>query len=420
MTSPCRHLLLWAMLASLSISSTAYADWPQFRGPNAQGHSDAENTPIEWSANENVVWKQAIPGKGWSSPVLKDGKIYLTTAVPVGQGPKADQSLRALCLDSSTGTIIWDTEVFHQDGETAPRIHAKNSHASATPLIDGDKLYVHFGHQGLACLKAADGKTVWKNQDFPYKPVHGNGGSPVLYKEKLIVCMDGPDRREVVAFDKQSGKAVWQFKRNQPARKPFSFGTPLIITIAGKDMVVAPGSDVVNGLDPNTGNELWAVTYDGYSLVPRPVFAHGLIYLSTGYDTPKLLAIEVKPQGESYTAKVAWETRQDAPHNPSPLVIGDELYLVSDKGIASCLDAKTGKTYWRERVPGQYSSSPLVADGKIYLQTEDGTGVVLAVGTTFDILSTNKLGERSLASYAVDGNALLVRTESSLFKIAEK
>ncbi len=401
----------------LALPLPAAADWPQFRGPTGQGLSDAKDPPTEWGPDRNVAWKVEVPGKGWSSPVVAGGRVYLTTAVPQGQGRSADQSLRALCLDAKTGKTLWDKEVFRQDGKTAPPIHPKNSHASATPAVDDDRLFAHFGHQGIACLSTRDGSVLWANRDLKYQPVHGNGGSPAVSGGKVFVCIDGTDRREVAAFDAKTGKVAWEFKRPQPASRPFAFSTPLVAEVAGRPAVIAPGSDVVNALDPDTGKELWFVTYDGYSVVPRPVVGHGLVYLSTGFDRASLLAIKVEPDGDKFTAKVAWRTSQDAPLNPSPLLVGGELYMVSDNGIASCLDAKTGKVHWRERVPGQYSASPVSAGGYVYLQNESGVGTVLKAGTAFEVVATNKLGERTQASYAVDGDALLIRTETHLYRI---
>jgi outer membrane protein assembly factor BamB len=400
---------------TLILTPPAIADWPQFRGPTGQGLSDAKAPPTEWGPETNIAWKVEIPGKGWSSPVTSGGRVFLTTAVPHDQARDADQSLRAICLDAATGKTVWDREVFRQDGKTAPPIHAKNSHASPTPAVDGGRLFVHFGHQGTACLSVKDGTVLWTNREMRYQPVHGNGGSPVVDGDKVFVCIDGADRRSVVAFDKETGDVAWEFKRPQPSDRPFSFSTPLVVEQHGRRVVVAPGSGVVNGVDAETGKGLWAVTYEGYSVVPRPVAGHGLVFLSTGYDRPSLLAIEVGP---GFQAAVKWRTSQDAPNNPSPLLVGDELYLVSDNGIASCLDARTGKVHWRERVPGQYTSSPVYAAGHVYLQNEVGTATVLKAGTEFEAVATNKLAERTQASYAVDGDALLIRTERHLYRVA--
>lgn len=404
------------LFVALTLAPSANADWPAFRGPTGQGLAESANPPTLWGPDRNVTWKADIPGNGWSSPVVAGGRVYVTTAVEQGD---AGQSLRAVCLDASTGKIVWDREVFRQDGATAPKIHKKNSHASPTPAVDGDRVYVHFGHMGTACLNAADGATVWANRELTYKPVHGNGGSPVVHGGKVFVLIDGPGRREMAAFDKMTGKVLWEAKRSQPAKRAFSFCTPLVTEAAGRATVVAPGSDVVNGFDPETGQELWAVTYDGYSVVPRPVAGRGLVFLSTGYDTASLLAIKVEKAGYGFAARVAWRTNKKAPRNASPLLVGAELYTVSDDGFATCFDADTGKVNWQERLPGEYTASPVFAAGRVYLQNESGVGTVLKAGPAFEVLATNDLKDRTLASYAVDGDAFLIRTAARLYRIGK-
>src|SRR5262249_5139306 len=218
----------------------------------------------------------------------------------------------------------------------------------------------------------------------------------------------------VVALDAATGKVIWKTDRKCEAFKKFSFGTPLVTDVGGKKQVVSPASDQVCAYDPDTGKEMWKVRYEGYSLVPRPVFGHGLIFLSTGYDTPEFLAIRAGGRGDVTESHVVWRTRRGAPLTPSPLLVGDELYLVSDLGVASCLDAKTGRVHWQERLGGAYSASPLYAGGRVYFQSEDGDGVVVKAGTRFERLAKNALGERTLASYAVADGALFIRTEKHL------
>lgn len=411
-----RNYLL-GLVAALGSAVLVGAEWFQFRGPTGDGEAGTARLPLRWSQTDNVVWRREIPGKGWSSPVMAAGRIYVTTAVP--KGDKGDQSLRALCLDAASGQVVWDVEVFHQDGATAPRIHAKNSHASPTPVVGGGHVFVHFGHMGTACLDARDGRRLWAQQQLRYQPVHGNGGSPLLVGQHLIFCIDGADVQQVVALDRRDGSVAWRTPRNARAKKPFSFCTPALITVQGRPQVICPGSDVVMALDPATGREIWRVRYEGYSVVPRPVYAHGLIYLSTGYDVPVLYAIRPDGRGDVTSTHVAWIARKGVPRNASPLVVGDYLYLAADDGLISCLEAKTGRLVWSERAGRAFSASPIHAAGRLYFFDEEGVAIVLKAGNTYEELARNRLQERTLASPAVDGDALILRTEKALYRIAE-
>jgi outer membrane protein assembly factor BamB len=348
---------------------------------------------------------------------VQDGRVFLTTAVPVKGGK--DQSLRALCLDAEKGTVFWETEVFLQDGSKAPRIHSKNSHASPTPLTDGKRLFVHFGHQGTACLDLA-GKVLWRNRELRYAPVHGNGGTPILIDGRLVFSVDGADKQFVVALNPDTGKALWKTDRKSEAYKKFSFSTPLAIAVGGKKQIISPASDAVVAYDPVDGHEIWRARYDGYSLIPRPVYGHGLIFLSSGYERPTLVAIRAGGSGDITNSHIAWTVARGAPHTPSPLLVGTELYMVSDGGIASCLDARTGKVHWQERIGGSFSASPLHAAGRIYLQSEDGVTTVVRAATTFERLAQNKIDERALASYAAADGAIYLRTEANLYRIEQR
>ncbi|MFC5453752.1 PQQ-binding-like beta-propeller repeat protein [Prosthecobacter fluviatilis] len=420
-----KNALLSAAGLALAVTSSAAPtaptaqNWPEFRGAGAQGHSAATHLPLTWSPTSNIVWKAPVAGIGWSSPVVIGDRIFLTSALPVGgvEDPKANRSLHAMALDATTGKTVWDVELFTA---TAPRAHRKNSHASPTPVFEDGKLYVHFGHLGTACLDAANGKTVWATQEYAYSPVHGNGSSPVLFEDLLIFNADAETEPKVIALDKATGKARWTFARQSEAKKKFSFCTPLLIDVAGQKQLITPGSGVVNALDPKTGTEIWHFNYDqGYSVVPRPIYAHGMIYLSSGYDKPVLYAIKVdaSSKGDVTASHLAWTIDKAAPHNPSMAVVGDELYFVADNGILTCADAKTGSVHYSERCTGPISASILAADGKLYLQDEKGLGVVVKPGKTFSVLAQNDLGERSLASYAVIGSDLLIRTEGNLYRV---
>lgn len=409
-------ILLCFWLASVTCGD----DWTEFRGGTGQGHSAATGLPTHWGEELNVAWKHEVPGKGWSSPVILGQHLYLTTAVPEGTGEPPAQSLRALCFDVKSGHVVWNVEVFRQAADV--RIHNKNSHASPSPVTDGKRLIVHFGANGTASLAFADGKVLWRNQELKYAPVHGNGGSPVLVDGLVIVSCDGSDQQFVVALDIETGRIRWRTPRSTKPDRGFSFGTPLVIQNDGKEQIVCPASDAVMAYEPATGREIWKVNYPGgYSVVPRPVFGLGLLFICTGYDSPRLLAIRPKgAAGDVTETHVAWQLTKSAPHNPSPLLVGDALYIISDKGVATCLDATTGKQRWQERIGGDFSASPLFADGKIYLQSEAGEGIVLKPGLAYEELGRNALHEKSLASYAVGDGALFIRLEQHLARIQQK
>lgn len=392
-------------------------DWPEFRGPTAQGLSAAVGLPVEWGPEKNVAWKRPLPGLGWSSPVLHRGRVYLTTAVPL-EGKKHHRLL-ALCMDAKTGEPAWETEVFGR-AEGAPRFRPENSHASPTPVVDRGRLYVHFGYQGTACLDLA-GEVLWRSPPPPYDPEDGNGGSPLLVEDALIVNHDGKDRQFVLALDRTSGKALWNVDRRTRAKEKYAYSTPLLVTVDGRGLAVSPAAGVVCAYDPKTGEEVWRVEYgNGYSVVPRPVSGHGLVFVCTGFDKPRLLAIRPDGRGDVTATHVAWTVDRAVPHIASPVLVGDELYVVSDVGVASCLDAKTGKEHWRERLGGKHWSSPLHADGKVYFQNVEGVGFVVKAGRRFELLARNTLEKQVLASYAVGDGALFIRTEKHLYRIQNR
>lgn len=413
-----RFAVLSLVLAFVVSSPSVQAEnWPQFRGPDGQGHSASKTLPTEWNNTKNVAWKQEIPGEGWSSPVVWEDQIFLTAAVPSEEVDK-QYSLRTLCLAADTGKILWNVEVFQQTPEDTQRIHRKNSHASPTPVTDGKHLWVHFGAQGTACL-TLDGETVWKNHEIDYPMNHGNGGSPVLVEGLLFFSCDGSRNPFVVALDQATGKIRWK-KARPPISSPktFSFSTPLVIEVEGEKQIISPATNQVVAYRPKDGAELWSVGYDGYSVIPRPVYGEGLLFISTSYNSAVAMAISPDGAGDVTETKVAWTSRQGAPHTPSMLVIGSEVYMVSDKGIASCVDAKTGKVHWKERLGGNFSASPLYGDGKIYFQSEEGIGTVIKPGTTYEELAKNDMKARTLASYGVVDSDLLIRTDSALYRIS--
>lgn len=402
------------------VSQTAHApavwaeDWPQFRGPGGQGHSAEHGLPLEWSESRNVVWKTAVPGLGWSSPVVAGGRVWLTTATEDGRS----MSLRAVAFDTETGREVVNVEVFRVRPD--PYLNPKNSYASPTPIVESDgeggRVYVHFGWNGTAAL-TTEGEIVWKTR-LPYESQHGSGGSPALYGDLLIISCDGGDTAYVVALDKLTGRTRWRTYRRRPFDQAYS--TPLAIRVGDRDEIVSIGAYRTAAYDPESGKEIWRVSYpqeDGFSNVPRPVYGHGLIFITTGFQVPMLLA--VRPDGEGDLTKdgIAWTLQRGVPYTPSPLLVGDELYLVSDIGIATALDAETGGIRWQQRLGGNFSASPVYADGRIYFQNENGVTTVIAPGKEFRKLATNTIEGYTFASMAVSNGAIYLRSDTNLYRI---
>lgn len=399
------------------------ADWTEFRGPNGQGHSAATGLPETWSDRENVVWNTPLPGVGWSSPVVVGDRVFLTTAESSRGIRDPNQSLQVICLSAQDGSVVWQKEAFQQKSVNAKvdRVHNKNSQASPSPITDGKNLFVHFGTRGTACM-TLDGEIVWKNQKLKYEPVHGNGGSPILVDDMLVLACDGGNIEFIVALDTATGKIRWKTDRTADhLSRKFAFGTPLLIEVNGKRQIVSQGAGAVYGYRPEDGGMIWKVDYkDGYSVIPRPVFSRGLVFVSSGYNKAVLFAIDPDGEGDITDTHVRWTLDRGAPHTPSPLAVGDEIYVVSDGGILTCADAVSGKVHYQERLGGKFSASPLFADGRIYLQSEDGEAIVFSPGTEFAELARNRLEPsdvRTFASYAVYQSSLLIRSEKQVFRV---
>lgn len=384
-------------------------DWPQFRGPGGEGHSSERGLPLTWSETQNVVWKTPVPGRGWSSPAIAGGKVWLTTSVD----NRGTASLRLLAFDAQTGREILNVEAFTIRPSFLKNM--KNSHASPTPIVENDRVYVHFGADGTAAY-STDGKLIWKTR-LPYDSQHGNGGSPTLYRDLLIVNCDGADDAYVIALDKNTGKTRWRTERRMPYDQ--SYSTPLVITVAGRDQLISVGAYRAAAYDPLTGREIWRVRYgDGFSNVPRPVYSHGLVFIPTGFQEASMLAVRPTGAGDVTNTHIAYTIERGAPFTPSPIIVGDEFYMVSDIGIASCLDVATGKLHWQQRLSGNFSASPVFADGRIYFLSEEGIATVLAPGKEFRQLAKNQLDGSTYASIAPSLGSLFIRSDTHLYRIA--
>jgi outer membrane protein assembly factor BamB len=413
-----RRRLVAGLLFLVAPGIAGAEDWPQFRGPTGQGLSSATSLPVKWDLQANVRWKVPVPGKGWSSPIVHDGCIFLTTAVPSEEDPPKRQSLRALCLGAATGETFWDVEVFVKQMAPGEKINPKNSFASPTPITDGEHVFVHFGPDGTACLDR-HGNRIWANDRLRYNSVHGAGGSPIFSGSQLVFLGDGAEDPFVVALDRESGTVAWRTPRPPMASPRWSFATPLEIEVEGTRQLVCPAAQMVSSYNPVSGEELWRVRYPNkWSIVPRPVFSHGLVFVCTGYDGPaELLAIRPTGSGDVTDSHIAWRTDKHVPQIPSPLVVGSDIFLVSNDGIASCRDVASGTLHWRHRLGGSFSASPVHAEGRIYVQSEQGVCTVIAASREYRQLGSTDLAEPILASCAIADGAIFVRTEASLYRI---
>lgn len=417
--------------------------WPQFLGPEGNSHADARGLPLRWSEKNHVKWRTSIHGRAWSSPVIWSNQIWMTTATTNGR------QLFAVCVDRESGRTVRDLLLF--DNERPQYAHPFNTYASPTPVIEAGRVYVTFGSPGTACLDTESGRVLWERRDFVCNHFRGAGSSPILWGDLLLMHFDGSDQQYVVALDKHTGKTVWQINRSVdyrdlgPDGKPKvdgdyrkAFATPHVAIFDGQPQMISLGSRAVYGYDLRNGKELWRVEeHTTYSAGTRPMVGDGLIFAPTGWSVGRLLAIRPGRNGESIDAteidgagtvplarngslEVVWKARRNVARKPSLLFINGLLYSVEDDGgIMSCLEAATGKEVWRERLGGNYSSAPLCADGRIYVSSEEGKTTVLEAGREFKPIATNQLGDGFMASPAVAGKALFLRSRSCLYRIED-
>lgn len=429
------RLPLLAVLA-LAVGIASGGDtWPGFRGPTADGRSDAQNLVTTWSETENVRWKTAIHGKGWSSPVVLGNQVWLTTAdevpadkvAPAKKGdpppnPIKEVSFFALCVDRTTGKVIFDLKLGID--QNPAYCHPFNSYASPTPFVEEGRLYAHFGSHGTWCVDTTTGKVIWERRDLKCDHFRGPASSPVVYGDRLYLIFDGFDQQYVAALDKRTGKTVWKTDRkikystdNGDWKK--AYATPALFEVQGKAQLVCPSAECTIAYDPRTGEEMWRVTHGGMNSACRPVMSGGLLFLTSGYPS-KLLALKPTGSGKLPAEAVQWQTTKNVPSRPSPLVDGELLYMVSDGGIASCLDAATGKVHWSERLDGEFSASPVLAGGHVYFCNQSGKTFVLAASKTFSLVAENRLDSGFMASPAAVGDSLYLRTKTHLYSLGRK
>lgn len=436
-----RILVLVLLFNSRIIPAVADDGWPQFRGPGGQGDASHTTPPLKWDLEHGVSWTANVPGKGYSSPIVQGNRVWVTTAVQVEPTPEQKKqtleasrleskdfarrqvagrvSLRVLCFDYSNGKPIYESVVVDVDSPEA--IHVGNTYASPTPVIAGNRIYTHFGVNGTACLNAETGDVLWR-RSIPVFYSVGVGSSPVVYQDLLILVCDGIDQQFVVALDRNTGRTVWKTdrppKRAEDGQLQKAYSTPLVIHHEGQDQLIIPSAQWVVSYSPLTGEEIWRVDHgDGFSTIPRPVYGHGLVYICTGYGQSQLLAIRVDGKGDVTNSHVAWKATRQISKNPSPLLAGELLFVISDNGICTCFDAITGKTHWQQRIGGNYSASPVLANGHVFVLSHEGTITAIPASRHRETFKTSHAPDELKASPAIVKSSVILRSGPKLYRV---
>ena len=387
----------------------------RFRGPNGQSVSSERDLPVRWSADENVVWRTSIPGNGWSSPIVHDDHVFLTTTTEDGV------SCRIICVDRKDGSIEWNTEV-HRQVPGAKRM--QNSYATPTPVTDGKHVYAVF-YDGTAVAVDYSGKRVWKNSEVKFFSLHGLGASPILAHGQLIMPFDGSSREEtrigfkvpwknavILSLDAATGKVLWKGTRGESR---VGHVTPILVD--GETQLISAGGDRVQGHDARTGERIWSIYSQGEGVTPSPVVADGVLYTSSGFEAPTIRAIRLGGKGDVTDTHIAWEQKKGVPALASPLYVRPYLYTITRDNILHCIEAATGKIVWVKRLEGVHWASPVLADGRIYILSEDGVTLVLRPGPKYDEIARNDIEETCFASMAVSQGRFFIRSAKHLFCI---
>jgi outer membrane protein assembly factor BamB len=432
------------LVPTLLVSSQARGDspWPQFRGPNGDGIVHGQDVPVQFGESEKVTWKTPIPGKAWSSPVVADGVIWVTTAVEVF--PSEDEriellesagiekrkfkqlaiakaiQLKLVSLSLETGDVLHALDLV--EIERPDPIHSLNSYASPTPVIDGAHIYCHFGTFGTFCVNRKSRDIVWQRR-LPLQHGVGPGSSPLIDESRLVLIQDGMERQYVTALDKQTGETIWVTDRPEmdapTGDQKKAYCTPIKITDRlGREQLICMGSQWMVAYEPETGEEIWKVRHGkGFSVVPRPVHGDGVVYFSTGFGKPQLWAVKVDGSGDVTETHVLWTVRRGIPAKPSPILHDGLIYVMEDNGIASCFDAKSGEEVWKERVGGKYSASPVLVNDLLYFASHEGKVTVVRSGREYDEVAVNELAGQIMASPVIVNDALILRTAEAMYRI---
>lgn len=422
-------------LLFLALALPLAAQWPAFRGPNNDGtypprpDGTLHGFPTEWSESKNIVWKTAIPGRAWSTPVVMGDQVWVSNATPDGK------KMFGICLDKATGEKIHDFLLFENE-DPEPLGNKVNGYGSCSPALDEEQVYFHFGSYGTTALDRKSGKKVWERRDLPCRHFRGPASSVVLHKTLVILSMDGIDVQYLVALDRRTGKTVWKTPRTtdfgdvEPGGKIRGDGdfrkaytTPNFITLNGVRQLVSPGARACYGYEADTGRELWKITYGGFSNAVAPVFVEDdLALINTGLGKAHLLGLRLDDelQGDVTDSHIEWDVFKRIPARCSPVVVGRNVYFTSESGILSCLDADQGEIINNKALRHNFSASAALADGRLFFADERGTTFVVEATPDLKVVATNELEEGCMASPAFDGKALYLRTKTHLYRIEER
>jgi len=424
--------MLFRFLLTLSLITPVLATWPTFRGPNNDGiypprpDGKPHGLPTEWSETQNIVWKTPVTGRAWSTPVVMGDQVWVTNATPDGK------KMFAVCLDKDTGKKIHDLLLF-ENADPEPLSNHVNGYGSCSPALDADHVYIHFGSYGTAALDRKTGKKVWERRDLPCQHFRGPGSSVVLHKNLVILSMDGVDVQYLVALDRKTGKNVWKTDRGTDfgdieangkirgegdLRKAYT--TPNFITLNGAPQLVSPGAKACYGYHADTGKELWKITYNGFSNAAAPVFVgNDMALINTGLGKPHLLGLRLddKLAGDVTSTHIEWDIFKRIPGRCSPVVLGRKAYFTSESGILSCLDCDKGEVEAYSALKTAFSASAVLADDHLYLADEKGKTFVVKPGPELAVIATNQLDDGCMASPALDGKSLYLRTKTHVYRI---
>ena len=411
------------ILLSITVASClvieANEQWSQFRGHFGNGIIKSTSAPINWSENTNIDWKTPIHDRGWSSPVIWNDQIWMTTATKEGN------KMYAICVNKLSGKIEHDIHVF--DVKSPQAITNENTYASPTPVVEEGRVYAHFGTYGTACISTKDGQILWKRRDLNCDHEIGAGpaSSPFIYNNFLIFNVDGRDVQYVIALNKETGETAWKTNRSVDfsdvqVNQRKAYGTPFIIPRGNSNQMVSIGAKGVYSYDPENGKELWKAEHRGWSIAPRPVYGEALVFTMIDRDRPEMWAINPSGSGDITETHIEWKETKRMPPRASPIFFKGLLFVVDRNGYISCLEAKTGKSLWQKRMKGRFSASPVLANDLLYFFNEDTVCTIIKPVKELIIVAENKLSDgKLLATPAFDENSIYIRTENNLYRIKE-